>query len=122
MKSLLIVDDDGSCLKLYESEFSDEGYFVVGASSGPEALKKLEESRFDLVILDVKMPGMNGLETLCEIMKTKRNLPVVINSAYDTFKSNFTTWNAEAYVVKSSNLDELKRTVKSVLEQKPCPR
>jgi DNA-binding response OmpR family regulator len=122
LKTLLVVDDDGSCRKLYESEFSDEGYVVAGASSGPEALKLLEASKFDLVILDVKMPGMDGLDTLCEIMKTKRNLPVVINSAYGTFKSNFTTWNAEAYVVKSSNLDELKRTVRAILEQKPCPR
>lgn len=122
MKALLVVDDDGSCRKLYESEFSDEGYVVAGASSGPEALRMLEASKFDLVILDVKMPDMDGLETLCEIMKTKRNLPVVINSAYATFKSNFTTWNAEAYVVKSPNLDELKRTVRAVLEQKLCPR
>jgi DNA-binding NtrC family response regulator len=122
LKTLLVVDDDGSCRKLYESELSDEGYVVAGASSGAEALKLLEASKFDLVILDVKMPGMDGLDTLCEIMKTKRNLPVVINSAYATFKSNFTTWNAEAYVVKSSNLDELKRTVRAILEQKPCPR
>jgi DNA-binding NtrC family response regulator len=118
VKTLLVVDDDQSCRRLYESEFADEGYAVTGASSGTEALEMLETSQFDLVILDVKMPGMNGLETLCEIMKTKRSLPVVINSAYSTFKTDFATWNAEAYVVKSSNLTELKQTVKSVLEER----
>jgi DNA-binding NtrC family response regulator len=118
VKALLVVDDDQGCRKLYESEFADEGYAVTTASGGREALEILERATFDLVILDVKMPGMDGLETLCEIMKTKRNLPVVINSAYATFKTDFTTWSAEAYVLKSPNLDELKRTVKSVLEQK----
>ncbi len=118
MKALLVVDDDQGCRKLYESEFADEGYSVTGVSSGAEALEILGKSRFDLVILDVKMPGMDGLETLCEIMKTQRSLPVVINSAYSTFKTDFSAWNAEAYVVKSPNLDELKRTVKSVLEQR----
>ncbi|UCF78907.1 MAG: response regulator [Candidatus Eiseniibacteriota bacterium] len=122
MKALLVVDDDQSCRKLYESEFADEGYTVTGAASGSEALELLERSTFDLVILDVKMPGMDGLETLCEIMKTKRNLPVVINSAYSTFKTNFTSWSAEAYVVKSSNLAELKRTVRSVLEERATAR
>lgn len=122
MKALLVVDDDQSCRKLYESEFADEGYSVVGASSGEEALQMLARSEFDLVILDVKMPGMGGLETLSEIMKAKRSLPVVINSAYSTFKTDFTTWSAEAYVVKSSNLTELKRTVRSVLQERADTR
>ncbi|MFH0778870.1 MAG: response regulator [Candidatus Eisenbacteria bacterium] len=122
MTSLLVVDDDQSCRKLYENEFSDEGYTVAGASSGPEALKMMEKSAFDLIILDIKMPDMDGLEVLCEIMKTKRDLPVIINSAYPSFKTHFASWNAEAYVVKSSNLDELKKTVKSVLVQKSTSR
>jgi len=122
VKALLVVDDDQNCRKLYESEFADEGYSVMGASSGEEALEMLARSEFDLVILDVKMPGMDGLETLCEIMKAKRSLPVVINSAYSTFKTDFTTWSAEAYVVKSSNLTELKRTVRSVLEERADTR
>lgn len=118
MKSLLVVDDDTSCRKLYEAEFSEEGYSVEAASSGREALKMLEDTDYDLVILDIKMPEMDGLEALCEIMKSKREVPVVINSAYPSFKTEFTSWNAEAYVVKSSNLDELKRTVRSVLQRR----
>jgi DNA-binding response OmpR family regulator len=118
LKSLLVVDDDTNCRRLYESELSDEGYSVVAASSGPEALEMLDNTEFDLVILDIKMPEMDGLETLCEIMKAKRDVAVVINSAYPSFKTDFASWNAEAYVVKSSNLDELKRTVRSVLQKK----
>ncbi len=118
MKSLLVVDDDTNCRKLYETEFSEEGYAVHVAPGGREALKMLEESNYDLVILDIKMPEMDGLETLCEIMKSKRDVAVVINSAYPSFKTEFTSWNAEAYVVKSSNLDELKQTVRSVLEKR----
>ncbi len=118
MKSLLIVDDDTNVRKLYEAEFSEDGYSVQAASGGKEALKMLEDSEYDLVILDIKMPEMDGLETLCEIMKSKRDVAVVINSAYPSFKTEFASWNAEAYVVKSSNLDELKKTVRSVLEKR----
>jgi DNA-binding response OmpR family regulator len=118
MKTLLVVDDDQSCRKLYESELADEGYSVEAASSGPEALKKLEGTEYDLVILDIKMPEMDGLETLCQIMKAKRNVAVVINSAYPSFKTDFASWSAEAYVVKSSNLEELKKTVRSVLDRR----
>ena len=118
MKSLLVVDDDTSVRKLYEDEFSEEGYTVEAASGGTEALKMIEGTDYDLVILDIKMPEMDGLETLGEIMKSKRNVAVVINSAYPTFKTQFASWSAEAYVVKSSNLDELKKTVRSVLERR----
>jgi two-component system, response regulator, stage 0 sporulation protein F len=118
LKSLLVVDDDTSVRKLYEAEFSEEGYTVDAAPGGAEALRKLEVTDYDLVILDIKMPEMDGLETLGEIMKSKRNVAVVINSAYPSFKTQFVSWNAEAYVVKSSNLDELKKTVRTVLERR----
>ena len=117
MKRLLIVDDEKNILKLYEKEFREEGYEVTTASSGLEALQRLAEIPVDLVILDIRMPGLNGLETLKKRMESPSKPPLILNSAYTSYKDNFLTWAAEAYVVKSSDLTELKARTKEVLEK-----
>src|SRR5262249_20597657 len=117
MKSILIVDDEKNLLKLYEREFTEEGYRVTLASSGLEALQKIERESFALVVLDIRMPDLNGVETLKKIMEATSKVPVILNSAYTSYKDNFLTWAAEAYVVKSSDLTELKTKTKEVLEK-----
>lgn len=116
MSRILVVDDDSSLRILYTKELSDEGYDVESASSGKEALAAIAARRPDVVVLDIKMEGMDGLSVLDEIMKRDKTIPVVLNTAYSTFKSDFTTWSAEAYVVKSSDLSELKETLKQILQ------
>jgi DNA-binding response OmpR family regulator len=117
MKAILIVDDEKNLLKLYEKEFAEEGYRVITASSGSEALQKIQKEPFDLVILDIRMPDLNGVETLKKIMESTSKVPVILNSAYTSYRDNFLTWAAEAYVVKSSDLTELKAKAKEVLEK-----
>ncbi len=117
-ESVLIVDDDPSLSDLYRLELEDEGYRVRTAAGGREALTRLAEEPADLVVLDIKMEGMDGLETLGELMRLRRETAVVINSAYPTFKTDFGSWNADAYVVKSANLEELKSKVREVLDRK----
>jgi len=117
MKTILIVDDEKNLLKLYEKEFSEEGYRVVTANSGSEALQKIERDSFDLVVLDIRMPDLNGVETLKKIMESTSKVPVILNSAYTSYRDNFLTWAAEAYVVKSSDLTELKAKAKEILEK-----
>lgn len=117
MKRLLIVDDEKNILKLYEKEFREEGYEVMTANSGREAVQKLEENPVDLVILDIRMPELNGLETLKRIMESPSKPPLILNSAYTSYKDNFLSWAAEAYVVKSSDLTELKARTKEILER-----
>jgi DNA-binding response OmpR family regulator len=119
MKRLLIVDDEKNILKLYEKEFEEEGYDVLTASSGLEALQKLSSTPVDLVILDIRMPDLNGLETLKRIMEFPARPPLILNSAYTSYKDNFLTWAADAYVVKSSDLTELKERTKEVLAKHP---
>jgi DNA-binding NtrC family response regulator len=116
MARVLVVDDDNSLRILYTKEMSDEGYDVESVSSGKEALESITARRPDVVILDIKMEGMDGLSVLDEIMKRDKTIPVVLNTAYSTFKSDFTTWSADAYVVKSSDLTELKETIKQILQ------
>ena len=112
MKTVMVVDDDESLRMLYEKEFADEGYRVIVVGSGKEALEKVWEEPCDAVVLDIKMDEPDGLEVLSKIREKNRDLPVIINTAYATFKGDFGSWSADAYVVKSSDLSELKETVR----------
>jgi two-component SAPR family response regulator len=69
----------------------------------------------DLVVLDIKMEGRNGLESLSDFRRVNKDLPIILNSAYSTYKSDFQSWLADAYLVKSSNLEELKRKVRELI-------
>ena len=115
---LLIVEDDRNQRALYAQELSDEGYDVSIAPNASEALTIIKVGDIDLVVLDICMPGKDGIETLSDIMTINNKLPVIINSAYGTFRDNFMTWSADAYVVKSSNLSELKTAIRSTLDKK----
>jgi DNA-binding response OmpR family regulator len=116
MAKILIVEDDDHQRLLYREAFEEDGFEVIAARDADEALACIRRERLAAVILDVNMPGMNGLEALARIHDLDRKLPVVINSAYATYKSQYISWIADAYVVKSSNFDELKRAVLSVLD------
>jgi DNA-binding response OmpR family regulator len=118
MSTILIVDDEKYILKLYEQEFRHDGYSVVTANSGLEALQKLESQPVDLVIMDIRMPELDGVETLKRIMESSSKPPIILNSAYTSYKDNFLTWAAAAYVVKSSDVTELKLKAKEILESR----
>ncbi len=119
MKRILVVDDEESIRLLYKADLEDEGFEVDLASSGKEALRKIEEGNFDLVTLDIKMPDISGIELLRKIKERFRKLPVVLCTAYHHYKQDFGTWAADAYVVKSSDTGELIRTIKGILQEKP---
>lgn len=116
--TVLIVEDDSNQRALYHEELSDEGYRVVAAADGREALTLAREHRPDLVVLDINMPGMDGLDTLSHLLEINSRLPVVINTAYASYQESFTSWSADAYLVKSSDLSEMKQVVKRLLEEK----
>jgi DNA-binding response OmpR family regulator len=112
MKKILLVDDDVRIQLLLREELEDDGYQVSTASNGKEALYLLNKSeKPDLVILDLRMPGMNGLETMGFILKLKYKLPVIIFSAYGSYRNDSLALAADAYVVKSSDMSELKKRV-----------
>lgn len=116
-KKVLIVDDEEGIRLLYKEELEDEGLETTCVASGEEALKVLESDRIDLVLLDIKMPGMDGVEVLRKVKEKWKDMPVVLCTAYPHYKQDFGTWASDAYVVKSSDLRELKETVKDVLEK-----
>lgn len=116
-KRILVVDDEEGLRLLYKEELEDEGAEVVVAASGEEALEKLEENIIDLVLLDIKMPGMDGVEVLRHVKEKYKDLPVILCTAYPHYKHDFGTWASDAYVIKSSDLTELKQTIKEILSQ-----
>lgn len=115
MKKILLVDDEESIHLLYREELEEEGYEVHSALSGEDALEKLHILTPDLVILDINMPGMNGIEVLRKMKEIDQNLPVILSSAYQEFKQDLASWASDDYIVKSSNLDELKNAVRKHL-------
>jgi len=114
-KRILLVDDEESIQLLYREEFEDEGFTVDSAYNGVDALEKFQKDPPDLVILDINMPGMNGIEVLRQMKELRADLPIILSSAYQEYKQDFATWASEAYVVKSANMDELKATVRKHL-------
>jgi CheY-like chemotaxis protein len=117
MKRILIVDDEPHICELYRSDFEDEGYDVSVANSGEEALEEAEKNPPDLIILDIQMPGMDGIETLEKLIGKDKGIPVILNTAYSHYKEDYRTWGAEAYVVKSSDTTKLKQEVKRLLSK-----
>jgi DNA-binding response OmpR family regulator len=115
MKRIMVVDDEENIRFLYKEELEDEGFAVELAKNGEEALKKLPDFKPDLITLDIKMPGMNGIEVLKHIREQDRELPIVLCSAYGEYKQDFTTWASDAYVVKCADLTELKTTIRRLL-------
>jgi len=114
-KRILLVDDEESIQLLYRGEFEDDGFIIDSAYNGTEALAMFLQNPPDLVILDINMPGMNGIEVLRQMKELRADLPVILSSAYQEYKQDFGTWASEAYVVKSANMDELKATVRKYI-------
>lgn len=119
MKRLLIADDEEALQRLYKEEFEEEGFEVLLAGNGKEVMDLLgDPNRLpDLIVMDIRMPGMNGIETLRLIKEKYPRLPVILCSAYSEFKQDFSVWASDDYVVKSSDLTELKEAVKKHLKE-----
>jgi len=115
-KILLVENEEGQRL-LCEQELNEEGYLVIWARNGKEALQYLEESLCDLVVLDIVMPEMDGIEVLAKIVSRYKKMPVILHTAYRHYQNDFMTWLADAFVVKSSDLSVLKKTVKELLRK-----
>ena len=118
MAKILVVDDERNIRLLYAQELSEEGYQVSTAASASEAVEKLTESSYDLVVLDIKLKEESGLDLLQQIVKERHDMPVILCTAFSCYKDDFSTWLADGYVVKSSDTQELKDEIARVLAKK----
>lgn len=116
MAKILIVDDEEHIRYLYSEELSEAGYEVITAESGHMLLEKIEKEKPDLVVLDIKMVDYNGLDLLQDIRNKFYTMPVVLCTAYDTFKEDMKSIAADFYVIKSFDLTELKKKIAMALE------
>lgn len=113
---ILVVDDDLHIQRLYKEEFEDEGYEVVVASNGQEALERFDTESPDIVTLDILLPDIDGIRLLRQMKEKKPKVPIIMSTAYD-YRDDFAVWASEAYIVKSSDLNELKSMIKKLLEK-----
>ncbi|MCP3873555.1 MAG: sigma-54-dependent Fis family transcriptional regulator [Desulfobacteraceae bacterium] len=115
--AVLIVDDETTIIESLEGILSDDGFEVMHAFNGYEALKKIEEGSPDIVLLDIWMPGMDGIETLKEIKKTSPNLPVVMITGHGSIESAVDATKAGAYdfLEKPLSIDKVMVTINNAL-------
>ena len=116
MPKILVADDDEYIRLLSSLELKDAGYEVITAEGGYKILERIEEEKPHLVILDIKMTDCNGLDLLQDIRNHFYDLPVILSTAYDTFKQDMKSIAADFYVVKSFDLTELKKRIAMALE------
>jgi DNA-binding response OmpR family regulator len=114
---ILLVEDEENIRLLYKEELEDLGHEVVQASCGHEAIEKFTLHQPDLVILDIQMPGLSGIETMKLIREKSTKVSIIICTAYGEFKQDLQTWASDAYIVKSADLDEFLNTVNKILSQ-----
>lgn len=115
MKRVLFVDDDEAILELYRQVFGEEGYDVSTCSTMDEAREHLARFPVDAVVLDIRLAEGLGLALLREIKAKAPKLPVILSTAYARYQDDFSSWLADAYVVKSSDLAELRSALQRTL-------
>ena len=118
MTTILLVEDDKNQRLLYEQELRLEGYKILTATDGKEALEIVRIQAPDIIILDINIPKMDGIAVMGRIVSKYKNIPVIINTAYSNYKNNFMSWAADAYIIKSSDLSELKDKIKEMEREK----
>jgi CheY-like chemotaxis protein len=120
MARILIIEDKPNQRALYSEELADEGHEIVCAGDGLEALEVFKRQRPDLIVTDILLPGMTGIEVMERVLATDPNIPVIIHSAYSSPSRDFMAGLARAYVVKSGDLEELKAHIRKVLATEEC--
>jgi DNA-binding NtrC family response regulator len=117
---ILVVDDEEGARELFNTILTDEGYEVTLANNGQDALSRMKGDTYDLVVTDIKMPGMDGLQLLQEIRKTGSQADVIMVTAYGEVESYLKAMSlgAAEYINKPIRIKELKRIVQKVLTER----
>jgi CheY-like chemotaxis protein len=116
-KKILLVEDEKILRMLYEEELGEEGFEVAAVKSGEEALQRLDKAVPDLIILDIVLPGMNGLETLAKIRERVNGASrVILHTSHEKYQFDSKSLLADAYIIKSGDMTELKEKARQLLD------
>ena len=116
MYKILIVEDLETLQILYTDELTEEGYEVIICNDGIEAMDMLEQEKPDIIVLDIGLGECNGLDLLHAVRRSSGSVPIILITAYPEFKFNANIIDADAFLVKSSNLEELKMKIEMFLK------
>jgi DNA-binding response OmpR family regulator len=112
--NILLVDDNADFRLLCKYELEDAGYHVIMAGTAAAAMQSFRKDRPDLVVLDIKLPDMDGLELLGMMKEIKNDVPVIMHTAFD-YMYDLACDISDAYVVKSADFQELKLRIEQLL-------
>jgi DNA-binding NtrC family response regulator len=114
---ILVVEDEETQRQLYCEELAAAGYETIGVGNALEAEEFLSRERVDLVVLDLNLPGVSGLELLPRIHELHPGLPVIIHTAYGSYRDEFISWLADVFLVKSPDAGNLVEAVEELLNR-----
>jgi len=117
-KRILIVDNETNVRTVFSDVLRKENYIVKGAKDGPEAIKAVDEETFDLALVDLRMPRMDGIEVLETIKKRKPQIPVIIYTGYGSVTTAVEAMRKGAadYLNKPFSPEDLKSCIRKALE------
>ncbi|HHO76283.1 MAG TPA: response regulator [Deltaproteobacteria bacterium] len=118
MKKILYVENDERLQFLIREELGSDNYEVITASNGKDALDILfngGENSIDLIIMDIHMPKMDGMDTIGHILKSELDKPLIVYTGYSSYKEDALAMSADAYILKSHDLSELKETIHNLI-------
>ena len=121
MASILIVEPDPASRDRYRRELQEEGYRVITAGTGPEALRAVQEEVPDVLISEICLPGMDGLDLMNRVRATHAKLPVILYSRSARYRDDFQSWAADSYLVKSGDTSPLRSAVAALMRPAPSP-
>ncbi len=116
MAKLLLVEDEPAHFALYKRFLAEDGHEIMGAQCGEEAITMAKRFCPSVVVLDLVLPDMDGMEAISRLLCECGQPKIVINTGYESFRYNFRCWGADAFVVKSSDPSELRDKVRQVLK------
>ncbi len=120
MKTIMIVEDEEILREIFRDELLEAGYEVFLAQTGADCLEQIKKlTSLDLVIMDIKLPDMSGLQLLEKLKAINFSTPVILCTAYDSFQNDFQVWSSSTqvkdYIVKPIDLEQLRIKVKKII-------
>ncbi len=112
---VLFVDDDPDQREMYRRRLERKGYRVELADNADDAVQSVQLQRPSVIVLDIAMPGRDGLSALQEFLDIDPSVPVIINTAYPAYAENFLSWAADAYIEKSSDVEPLIEAIETAV-------